>query len=234
MKLFADQAEANKSEPVGAEWPDFARFDCSSCHHELRAEGGASWRQVRRAGRSPGRPGPLDWPAILIQLGIEAAGPQQAPAQQAQLEQLLLAFQESLTTRPFGDRESAVRTARSVERWADRLLQNLDRTILVENQARGLLKRLCQMASKSIPDYESARQIAWAFRIIYHEITPEPNRDPVIKHALADIEADLALNLPPAREKTPIEKGLQERLKKIADFDPGRFRAHFERIAGRL
>src|SRR5262249_38461648 len=66
MKLSADQAEANKSEPVGAEWPDFARFDCSSCHHELRAEGGASWRQVRRGGRSPGRPGPLDWPAILI------------------------------------------------------------------------------------------------------------------------------------------------------------------------
>ena len=76
------------------------------------------------------------------------------------------------------------------------------------------------MASGSIPDYDSARQIAWAFRVIYHESVPKEKRDAAVEHALDDLEASLALNLASAAKQVPIETTLQDRLRVIAEFDP--------------
>jgi hypothetical protein len=235
MKLFADEAEANKPEPVGAQWPDFARFDCYACHHELQAQDGASWRQVRRRDGRPGRPMSPAWPSVLVQLGIEAAGPQQATARQDELKQQLEAFHRSLKSRPFGDPQSAARDARKVAAWADSLIKGLSATVFDQALARQLLSRLCKMASDSSLDYDSARQIAWAFRIIYDESLPQGGKpDPVIEQALSDLAAKLTLRLPSATEQVPIEKTLPNRLKVIAEFDPGSFQAHFEMISKRL
>ena len=66
MKLFADQAAAGEQpDTPKALWPDYARYDCTSCHHDIRADNGASWRQLRRQGRVPGRPPAPEWPLVL-------------------------------------------------------------------------------------------------------------------------------------------------------------------------
>jgi len=234
MTLFAGQASVNKPDPIGGHWPDFARFDCYACHHELQANDGVSWRQVRRRDGHPGRPTAPEWPLVLIQLGIEAAGPRQAGIQETQFKQPLAEFHESMTLRPFGDPERVVPAARKTAAWADSLLKSLSQTTLDAAQTRQMLERLCKMARESIPDYDSARQIAWAFRVIYRESTSRKKPDAVIDHVLADLEGDLALNLPSEAEQVPIEKTLQDRLRVIAGFDPESFQGHFEIIAERL
>ncbi len=235
MKLFADQATADRPEPIGAQWPDFARFDCYACHHELEAKAGASSRQVRSRDGAPGRPTAPGWPEILIQLGIEAAGQQQAPLQDGLRKERLAALHRSIKARPFGDLQCAVPAALCVAEWADSLVNSLKNTIFDAAMARRLLIRLCEMASDPGLDHDSARQIAWAFQIIYHELVLEPRqRDAVIEHALADIGSDLALTLPSATEQVPIEKTLQERLTVLAEFDLGYFQAHFRMIAERV
>ncbi len=233
MKLFAAEAAANSSGPVGARWPDFARFDCYACHHDLQAADGASWRQVDRRDRAPGRPLASEWPSVLTQLGIVAAGPERAESQIKRLGQELTAFHQSLAAEPFGTPDRIAR-ARAVAAGADALLTIDNQTLFDENLARRLLKRLCEMANTGVPDYDSARQMAWAFRIIYHELTPEGKRDAVIEQALAELEGRLSLDLAPKKKLTAIEIAPPDRLKAAADFDPGYFKARFEMIAGKL
>ena len=137
--------------------------------------------------------------------------------------------------RPFGDPECAGPAARCVAEWADSLIKSLKNTVFDDAMAKRLLDRLCKMAEDPSLDYDSARQIAWAFAIIYHERVLDPKqRDTVIEHALADIGSDLALTLPSATEQVPIEKTLPERLRVLADFDLEYFQAHFGIIAKRL
>ncbi len=235
IKLFADQAATggrpNTAETAG---PDFARFDCAACHHDLRADNAASWRQLRRRGGEPGRPVSHEWPLILVRLGIGATDPTQAASQEEQLQLGLGAFQQSLNARPFGDPERAGPAARNLVRWADSLLERLNRTPVDAAKARQLLLILSRMARDTISDYDSARQIAWAFRIIYHESVPGPKRDSVVEKVLTELTMDLSLDLSPAQKRTPIESSLLQRLKKSADFDPRAFKKKFDEIEVRL
>jgi hypothetical protein len=235
MRLLADESTATRPGPLGVQWPDFARFDCSACHHDLQAQNGVSWRQVRRRDGHPGRPTAPEWPWILFRLGIEAADTQQAALPDIAFEQLRAEFDESMNVRPFGDPESFVPAARKTAAWADTLLETLSQKAMDAGTARKLLDRLCKMAGENIPDYDSARQIAWAFRVIYHESVPDAAKpDPLIEHVLEDLDAELALNLPSAKQQVPIEKTLESRLRVVAEFDPGFFQAHFDLIAQRL
>ena len=232
VKLFADQAAAG-DQPGASEapWPDFARYDCTGCHHDLRADNGASWRQRRRRGGDPGRPGLPEWPLILVRLAIDSPGTHHNETSKAQLQLDLGAFQQSLMARPFGDPDLA-RAAARVVRSAEPLIQDLNHAGVDAGKARRLLFKLCKIARETIPDYDSARQIAWAFKIIYRESVG--GRDPLIEHALADLERDLDLSLPPAKFQAPIVPTLPDRLKRITNFDPAPFQDHFKRIAERI
>jgi hypothetical protein len=234
MKLLADEAGANQPVAVGAQWPDFARFECYACHHDLQAKNGSSWRQVRRRDVPAGRPAPPDWPLILVRLGMGAADSQRSASLETQLQEQLAVFQESMLDRVFGDPKRLVPAAHKVAAWADSTIRGLDGQVFDAAMARRLLDQLCDMARETVPDYESARQIAWAFRIIYHESVPQKQRDSTIEHALADLGAKLALNLPPENKQVPIETALQARLRSVADFEPESFKSLFATIAGRL
>ncbi len=174
-----------------------------------------------------------DWPSALIPLGIAVSDPEAADPRDHPIGKSLDAFRESLKSRPFGNSETIAR-AQSVVVETESLLKVANRAHLDDNTARRFLDRLCEMADMAIPDYESARQIGWAFRVIYDEIVPKQQRDPVIESALADIASELALDLPPAKQQSPIESAIPVRLKSSADFDPGRFRAHFRKIGEHL
>jgi hypothetical protein len=161
-------------------------------------------------------------------------GSQQSASLETQLQEQLAVFRESMKGRVFGDPKRLVPAAQKVAAWADSTIRGLNGKVFDAATARRMLVELCGMARETIPDYESARQIAWAFRIIYHESVPEGQRDFTIEHALADLGARLALNLPPENKQVLIETALQARLRSVADFEPESFKVLFATIAERL
>ena len=232
IKLFADQAAAGEQpDTPKALWPDYARYDCISCHHDIRADLGASCAQLRRQGRVPGRPTAPEWPLVLLNLAIDSPGIHQNGTPEPPLQRHLAEFQQALMARPFGDPDTT-RKAALVVKSTEPLIRELIDTRVDADKARRLLLKLCAIASETIPDYDSARQIAWAFQVIYRESVP--NRDPLIDQALSDLEKDLALSLPPAKVRTAIVPGLPDRLKRIMNFDPAPFQARFKRIMEQL
>jgi hypothetical protein len=234
MTSFASEASAAKPDPIGAQWPDFARFDCYACHHELEAKAGASWRQLRHSDGQPGRPTAPAWPMILIQLGIDAAKPEQVATRGAEFQQHRADFHQGMKLRPFGDLQRLVPAARNTSAWASSVLESLNQTSMTAEQASQMLVSLCKNVRESTPDYDSARQIAWAFRVIYRESVAREKRDPAIERALDELGVSLALDLAPGANHAPLKSALLVRLRKSAEFDPRSFQSHFATIAERL
>ncbi len=102
MKLFAETAHGQGS-------PDFARFNCASCHHELRVSD-QSFRQARGFGGSaPGRPPVAEWPTTLVTVAIEGGDPSKAKRRAQELASGLDALQTAIGNRPFGDTGASVK-----------------------------------------------------------------------------------------------------------------------------
>ena len=104
-------ASAGKQDLAAIKGPDFARFDCYACHHDLQAAEGASWRQRLRTDGSPGRPMPPEWPLVLVPLGIAATAAETAAAETDQFRRHLAALNHGFKIKPFGDAETTAKTA---------------------------------------------------------------------------------------------------------------------------
>ncbi len=238
MELTEAQARANLDQPVGAAWPDYARFDCRSCHHELRTSGFVSRDLISGRSRRLGRPGVPTWPHALVRIGIKtlvAASDRQKEIDR--YEKLVGALEDAMTTRPFGDKEATIKAAAELAAWANRLLTGRLRPPIGPDRARELLMGVCDLATEDGLDYDRARQSAWAFRAIYHELTLKSPRDPQIEASLKKLTPLLGLDLPTAGDQIPIEKSLGKWLGVMADYDPHQVQALFrqlrEQVAGR-
>lgn len=226
------------SAPGGApstEWPDFARYDCAACHHELSVAD-RSWRQTRGDKGAPGRPTAPTWPLALVQLGLEAADPDRANPWYQTLQQRLHDFDEAMTERPFGNLAKARTIAKEMITWANEPLGVLvqmsqakpgeHRQVVDRARALRMLRRLGSIATEGSPDYDSARQMAWAFRTIYHELEPNPEkRNPQIKTILDRLDQKLQLSLNPRLPvgRKPIIDSLAERLQAAVGYNPADF-----------
>jgi hypothetical protein len=242
MNLYAAQARQDGlvRQPE-THWPDFARFDCYACHHDLQIP---SWRQARGYPGTPGRPSVPTWPDVLVRLGITVADPSGTRGRAAQFEGGVAAFHRALGGRPFGDRERSATAAQALADWADEVIRDLrgligDPKVAVVDgpMALRLLGELCRMAEARPPDYDSARQIALAFRTIYREakaIDPGAFPDPAIGIVLDDLDRQSHLSLPTAETQVTIEKSLSARLKAVFEFDPAAFQAQFAELARHL
>lgn len=225
---------------------DFARFDCVACHHELRTWD-RSWRQARMEGHSPGRPTPPAWPRALVRLGLEAADPARATTWFAALNERMKAFDVAMTSRPFGDIEKSRPIAQQILRLLDEPLNALGEQARVKPNGTGrvidrrealrLLHRIGPIASELVHDYESARQIAWAFRTIYWEFEQDPTkRDPRIVELLSKLDRKLGLTLneDESKERRPVLEMLGARLKAVSDYEPVEFRKDIESLVHQL
>ena len=235
IRLVQAQAE-NQSTKGG--WPEFAQFDCAMCHHDLQAQ---SWRQQSPPRGKPGLPGLRAWPGVLVELAIRHAhrGSDETAKKTAREFQVAWGqFHDQFTARPFvaNRKPTKLDQARAqldelVETLSDQLEQaNYDRPA-----AAKLLRDLCELGNRPGHDYDSARQIAWAFKAIYDAASRvEPfEHAAAIGSALDELGTALHLELPATQAKQILDE-LSAALEASAKYDPTRIRAIFAEMATRL
>jgi hypothetical protein len=211
-------------------WPEFASFDCSACHHDLKTPG---WRRARAGGRPSGRPPVPSWPTALVGLGVGAADPKKAPVRLQEFELKLRDLQDAITVKPFGDRCKTVEAANALIAWADPIIADLGRVKIDRASALGLLDRTIEQARCRKPDYDTAQQLYWAYRAIFEELEPKVDPGSPGPALLSAIDAKFSFGLPSAGKQEPIEKTFASRLKAIADYDPDKFLECFSKLPGR-
>lgn len=228
MRLLADQAEACAKEKSVL---DFANFDCAACHHDLKGPPGG--RSSRFPPVRPGRPGLRPWPTALLELAVRHfAGydPEKSAAESKALQKKLAGLQGALTERTYGNPEKVRAEADALAKWVGDLIERLGKAAYDQKTARRVLEELCTLAQDPALDYESARQIAWAARVVNAELVPPPKNDKAICQQLCLMAEEMKLDLPSGRERE-ILRELREALGKMNDFDPKKFRARFAELA---
>jgi Cytochrome c554 and c-prime len=226
MDLLASQAEhCARAKEAEDRSLDLAVFDCYACHHDLKTR---SWRQERGYVGKPGRPQFRPWPTALLQIcslaakqDAERTGPQPA------LENLHKAFDET----PFGKPQQVALAARAIHKWTQdfqpRLAaagQRLDRSALT-----GLLLEVCKLGASETWDYDSARQLAWAFQVIHADLRGNAADEPAVAETIKSLNKLLKLDLPHGQEQN-IMSELPDALARIADYDPRLVKKHFQRL----
>jgi hypothetical protein len=214
---------------------DFARYDCAACHHDLSVSD-RSWRQARGYKGSPGRPTAPAWPLALVRIGLEAAEPDRADLWNETLRQKLRELDQAMAARPFGDLARAGTIAREIVTWTEEPLGVLGQMararpgqpgpVVDRGRALKMLRRIGSIAAERVPDYDSARQLAWAFRTIYHELVLEPaQRNPKIEAIFDRLDQKLKLSLGtlPTAERRPVVDQLPERMKAAESYSPADF-----------
>ena len=230
MRLVADEALVSGEPPVpGLGWPDYARFDCWSCHHDLKRDG---WRQARGFAGPPGRPPLAAWPMVVVELGIEELT-RTNPGSGALLSELKghrKAVQDVTNRSPFGRRDPLAKAAGEFAGWSDVLVKQLAAATFDETAALRLLRRALARAEELTVDYDAARQVAWTIKILIADSGPAiPDRarlEPILKK----LDDGLKLTLPAGRDHQ-IEAILGDFFLKVGDYEPSDFHAQIKELA---
>ncbi|MCI0462866.1 MAG: cytochrome c family protein [Gemmataceae bacterium] len=165
-------------------WPEvmMAQSDCFACHHDLTSK---SWRQERGYVGRPGRPQSQPWTLALA--------PLTQPAGNNDLAAGLRKLHSAFDLQPFGEPGQVAPAAAEVARCTHAFRNPTDD--VTEEQALALLRKLVSLARDSIPDFDSARQIAWAFRAIYPEWAAKDANAKKVAAVLDALDHQFALTL---------------------------------------
>jgi hypothetical protein len=230
-RMLAGQAEEclQAPEPNGRSL-DWASFECFACHHDLKTP---NWRQLRGYRGKPGRPPMPSWPAALVKLAIHHTAADDAAAAQltADFTKALGKVSAAFDAQPFGDPALIAPAAKDLAKWAEDMARTVAAKPCDEAAGRKLLRRLTKQYRTELVDYDSARQVTWAFRIMYGELEPMPA--PEIKETLDKLSVQLKLELPAGKERS-IEKELKQSLEVRNRYDAEELRKAFSRLAERL
>ncbi len=220
MKLLAAQAERD--------WPELAQFDCYACHHELKPK---SWRQERGYAGKPGRPPMRPWPQALVELGLfhAAAADEAANILTGEFKTKLRKVQDAFDRQPFGDSAAVKKTALEMAAWTQTQIELIQKNIrdnkYGELTSERLLSRLLDWKGKTLPDFDSARQLAWAFAALHREARPVGHKALLESPAWKSFDSYLGLNFPPGQ--VWIEKSLDKGLERIGNYEPAKYHQLF-------
>jgi hypothetical protein len=228
VRLLAEQAAAaesgSKNHFGGSAWPELALFDCRACHHDLRAS------LPRRASGEPGRPGRpafQSWPLAIYLV----AGGDESP---------LNALYKAFDRQPFGKAADVLQAASELELTIQAQIDQNEQRAFDRAEGLQLLRRICSVDEKLYNDYDSARQLSWAFVRIYKDITSGPDGSATIPPArrveidksLQQLTRELHLTIEPL-PATALDVA-QRRLETAANYDPQSFKAQLETLSGSL
>lgn len=239
LRLTADLAEGAVSEQIPKpQWPEFAQFACYACHHDLKTE---SWRRNAQHAGSPGRPVLLPWPETLAQLAANRV------PDSDEADRDSAAVRSATLMSPFGDRENLIKAARASADSGDRLAAELDSQGLTMTDGTAILEQIVEMAATETLDYDSARQLVWAFAVVQQELEPRIEKgtaSSLLKEELTSVKQMFVLSLkdgrpeehqiPGATQTRPVtEVDLQTVLPPIADYDAVAFQKAFAELRQR-
>jgi hypothetical protein len=234
MELLSTETKAAGTSTVpGLAWPDYARFDCWSCHHDLKRE---SWRQARGYEGAPGRPPISEWPLAVVKLGIARLVLDDPSAKTLQGE--LLAHQKAVldeaNARPYGRKAGLATAANLFAVWADALMQRLSTAPYDEAVSAKLLRILVESADETVVDYDAARQIAWTIKILVADSGSKlGDKKEAIEAIIKKLDTGLNLILPAGREYK-IEDELGKALQIIGDYEPSMFQKDLKELLSLL
>ncbi|MFN4258773.1 MAG: multiheme c-type cytochrome [Gemmataceae bacterium] len=198
-------------------WPELAlaQSNCYGCHHDLRRP---SWRQLRDTQGRPGLPRLTSWPVTLPRHGLGFIGfldPERDHGATKDYSQELQGYWKEIDSacvaRPFGDPAPLAAACGRLGQWSAHQAQAIqlqdakfDRMVL--------LRQLSQLAEQDYPDYDSARQLATVFRVIYAELpTPPRAAAAAVQKMLTQWEEQFHLR--PYGGKTEILRLIRDQLK---------------------
>jgi hypothetical protein len=142
---------------------DFARLDCYACHHDLAD---SQWRQLREAHGIPGRPLLAVGSIPIVEVAARVVRGQDAARQMDGLvEQLRTPFVEAT----FGDPDQLARLGPTVVAGCKKLEKQLNKDLTAE-QAREVLHDIAQFGASEPVDFDTARQLMGAWRVVYLEL----------------------------------------------------------------
>jgi hypothetical protein len=231
MRLLAGQCRAcERSEDGSKRGLDLANFDCYSCHHDLKSN---SARQEYGFAGKPGRVPMRPWPTVLVRLSIRhfAQDSAQAETLTTELNQHLQQVRDGFDARPFGNPTRIAYAADALAAWAKELAEKVNNKPCDKAASRRLLALIPSLYQEGTADYDSARQIAWAFVVIYEEVGDK--QDAEMKRILDTLRNQLKLDLPAGRARS-LEGELQGGLKVLNDYDPEAFRNALKELSSRL
>ncbi len=181
-------------------WPEFATFECYACHHDLNAPGYREWRQVRGFAHRlegqvlaapAGRPQIRPWPNALV--GAAAMQGGVGPEWESSYFNAMRDLFNATDRTPFGNADEVGQAAGAVAAQADVLVKAIGASKFDRAAIPGLLRKLATIGPNEFPDYDSARQIFWAFQMLYEDIDP-PGTDAAIRELLAQVGQSLKGN----------------------------------------
>ncbi len=218
LELAADDVAASQS---SLRWPELARLECYSCHHDLRLP---SWRQSRSQVGQAGHVGrprlhlgcePLVRAAAHAVLG--KAGRQEADALLARVQTEV--FAENI----FGDPKAITRLHPIVRQWSMDLEAKLLTTPLTTTKVVDILEEIYQVAGQELKDYDTARQLTGAIVIICDELAKIDKERPVPRQLANRInKLRTGFNLHEDKRKR-VEETLKQSLHRRAGFKPAVF-----------
>jgi hypothetical protein len=244
MKLTADLADNTVNAPIEKpHWPELSQFACFACHHDLKVNG---WRQNRSLAVTPGRPVLHEWPSALLHVAVG-----QSRGKLEDFQKHHAAVTNEFSERPFGTQSEFNDPLREFISLMDKVAEDLAETKLDSAAGLQILTQLVERGStsKRTLDYDAARQIAWALRVVFDECKSSAkqisaNEKAQIEDIVKLLENHLTLTFSWKQEKKkltrmfPKESALREydeipldqTLPRIADYDPLAVRRHFADI----
>jgi hypothetical protein len=227
------QADAERATKEGG-LPDFARFDCYACHHDLRYP---SARQQRGYEGVPGRPTLKAWVAALPGVVAGHAALLERPKGIKQVagrfDALWTEAQQATLARPFGDPKRLFVAAGNMTDWCRNFADTLATAPAYDRETTERLLADIRAAATSerwLGDAEAVMHLTWAYRSLRDSVKMD-----------ADQLSPLAVHIPlrvrdlshfPDNRMSPVIAGeiLPQRLRKIRDFDPNVFQTEFKRL----
>ncbi len=154
MQLTADLIDHS---PAANQWPELANYTCFACHHELQRDG---WRRTRRLTTHTGRPTLHEWPFALSRAVTDTL---ERERKEFSFDAEIRGVMTALDSRPFGSAVELKATATALARAAEARSRELNALTINRTHARDFLSSIASVGSAEYVDYDSARQLVWAY-----------------------------------------------------------------------
>ncbi len=136
-------------------WGDYALYDCSACHHELRVP---SHRQNRTVGEIPGRPRLVEWVNPVLEVA------QQWDTNGLEVQRTSQTLSKAVNSVPFGSAPQCIDEAKKLRDALVNLERSLTERTFASNDAKRLFLQLTEIPTEKVVEYNAARQIVWALK----------------------------------------------------------------------